>query len=72
MVSRLCRNNVNSDSSVNIYLYSILVSLLVGPYSDKYGRRPLLLVPLIGNIIAQIVYLVNVYYWVSLMMVVKV
>ena len=47
-----------------VYFCSILISLLVGPYSDKYGRRPLLLVPLLGFIVAQIIYLVNVYYWV--------
>ena len=43
---------------------SIIISLLIGPYSDKYGRRPLILIPLIGSIVAQIIYLVNVYYWV--------
>ena len=45
---------------------SIIISLLIGPYSDKYGRRPLLLIPLIGSIVAQIIYLVNVYFWVSM------
>ena len=47
---------------------SIIISLLIGPYSDKYGRRPLLLIPLIGHIVAQIIYLVNVYYWVRMLL----
>ena len=51
---------------LSIFFCSIIISLLVGPYSDKYGRRPLLLIPLLGFIVAQIIYLVNVYYWVRM------
>ena len=50
----------------HLFSCSILISLVVGPYSDKYGRRPLLLIPLLGLIVSQIIYLVNVYYWVRM------
>jgi len=41
----------------------ILISLIIGPLSDKYGRRPVLMIPLIGSVAAEVVYLLNVYYW---------
>jgi len=40
----------------------ILVALLVGPWSDLHGRKPVMLIPLIGDILASIIYIFNVYF----------
>ena len=48
---------------INLVCFSIIISLLIGPLSDKYGRRPVLLIPIIGHIIGQCSYLANVYFW---------
>ena len=50
--------------AIIIHFCSILISLFVGSYSDKFGRRPLLLVPLIGLIFSAFVYLSNIFFWV--------
>jgi len=41
----------------------ILMSIIIGPWSDKNGRKPVLLIPILGHIIAQFVYIANVYFW---------
>jgi len=56
-------------TTINLYytflsaLPCILVSLIIGPWSDRHGRKPVLLVPILGHIIAQFVYIANVYFW---------
>lgn len=39
---------------------TIIFTLFAGPLSDTYGRKPLLIVPLIGFFILNLVYLINV------------
>jgi len=64
--SNLVQENV---TDLNLYLTflcsvpTIIISMMVGPLSDKYGRRPLMLIPIIGHILAQVAYLLNVYFW---------
>ena len=50
LIEKVCRVDLNLGSEI-----CDDISLLVGPYSDKYGRRPLLLVPLLGLIVSQII-----------------
>jgi len=56
-------------TTINLYftflsaLPCILVSLIIGPWSDKNGRKPVLLVPILGHIISQCSYIANVYFW---------
>ena len=38
----------------NRNIFSIIISLMIGPLSDRYGRRPVLLFPMIGQIIGQV------------------
>ena len=45
--------------------FSILMSIIIGPWSDKNGRKPVLLIPILGHIVAQCVYIFNVYFWVG-------
>ena len=40
--------------------FSILFALFIGSYADKIGRRPLLMIPLVGFILSTLVYLVNI------------
>jgi len=40
-----------------------IMSMLIGPWSDQHGRKPVLLIPIIGHIIANCVYIFNVYFW---------
>eukprot|EP00090_Calanus_glacialis_P007645 TRINITY_DN16090_c0_g1_i1.p1 TRINITY_DN16090_c0_g1~~TRINITY_DN16090_c0_g1_i1.p1 ORF type:complete len:430 (-),score=74.64 TRINITY_DN16090_c0_g1_i1:348-1637(-) len=56
-------------TTINLYftflsaLPCILMSMMIGPWSDKNGRKPVLLIPILGHIIAQCVYMFNVYFW---------
>jgi len=49
----------------SIFLSSIpciLISMVIGSWSDRNGRKPVLIIPTIGSLAAQFVYMVNVYY----------
>ena len=54
-------------ASINMYLSiltaipAIIVSLFLGPWSDINGRKPLIIVPQIGTILAQSIYIMNQY-----------
>jgi len=56
-------------TTINLYftflsaLPCIFMSIIIGPWSDKNGRKPVLLIPILGHIIAQVVYIANVYFW---------
>eukprot|EP00092_Neocalanus_flemingeri_P012562 GFUD01013540.1.p1 GENE.GFUD01013540.1~~GFUD01013540.1.p1 ORF type:complete len:490 (+),score=71.29 GFUD01013540.1:897-2366(+) len=56
-------------TTINLYftflsaIPCILMSIIIGPWSDKNGRKPVLLIPILGHIIAQCVYIFNVYFW---------
>ena len=52
-------------SSMLAALPCILASSLLGPWSDTIGRKPIILIPMVGHIVAQIVFILNVYFWVS-------
>ncbi len=40
---------------------SIFFILFLGPWSDKHGRKPLLIVPMIGFIVATLIHMLNYY-----------
>ena len=42
---------------------TVLVTLLVGPLSDRFSRKPVILVSLGGYFLLNIVYIVNVYWF---------
>lgn len=47
------------------FLYSIpciLASMVIGSWSDRNGRKPILIIPMLGSIIAQVIYILNVYF----------
>ena len=41
----------------------IIFSLFVGPWSDKHGRRYLIILPLTGYILINVCFLINVIYF---------
>jgi len=43
-------------------LPSIVLALFIGPWSDKNGRKPLMLLPLLGFMVSTFVWILNVYY----------
>jgi len=43
-------------------LPSIVLALFIGPWSDKNGRKPLMLIPLLGFLVSTFVWILNVYY----------
>ena len=40
---------------------AIIVSLFLGPWSDVNGRKPLMIIPQIGTILAQFMFVINTY-----------
>ena len=61
----MSRKNVILDKTE--IAFSILFALFIGSYADKIGRRPLLMMPLVGHILSTIAYLVNINYWVCML-----
>jgi len=55
-------------STLNIYssliktIPSIFFVLFLGPWSDKNGRKPLMIVPIVGAIISTFVFILNDYF----------
>ena len=53
-----------------ITLYSTLISsvpcipssMILGSWSDKHGRKPILILPIIGSLLCQVAYLLNVFF----------
>ena len=54
-------------ASINMYLNiltaipAVIVSLFLGPWSDVNGRKPLMIIPQIGTILAQLMFVINTY-----------
>jgi len=55
-------------SQINMYmsilgsLPCMLVALFIGPWSDKNGRKPVMIIPMIGYILSTLCWLLNIYY----------
>ena len=47
--------------SIMSALPAVIVSLFLGPWSDVNGRKPLMIFPMIGTILTQVIYIVNTY-----------
>ena len=58
------KNNILDKTEI---AFSILFALFIGSYADKIGRRPLLIMPLVGNILSTIAFLVNINCWVCIL-----
>jgi MFS family permease len=41
---------------------AVLTSLFLGPWSDVHGRKPLMILPMIGTVINQFIYMANTYF----------
>ena len=52
-------SGVQMTNSILQNIPSLLCTLLAGPLSDTYGRKPLILVSLFGYVIANVVFLIN-------------
>ncbi len=53
------RPQVKAYSGMLQAVPGVVFTLLAGPLSDRYGRRPLLIAALAGYVILQLVFLVN-------------
>lgn len=42
---------------------AVIVSLFLGPWSDINGRKPLMVVPMFGTLVSQLVYIINTYFF---------
>ena len=55
-------------STLSIYITvihcvpSIFFVLFLGPWSDKHGRKPLMILPTVGYIISTLIYMANYYF----------
>ena len=41
---------------------AIIAGLFLGPWSDTNGRKPLIIIPMFGTILSQLVYIANTYF----------
>jgi len=41
---------------------SIVLALFIGPWSDKNGRKPVMLLPMFGYLVSGVIWILNVYY----------
>ncbi len=44
----------------------VLFTLMAGPLSDRYGRRPLLIISLAGYSLLQLIFLINAFWFTEL------
>jgi len=55
-------NVVMMWTSILTAIPSIVLVLFVGPWSDKNGRKPILVLPSVGIILSQFIWMLNVYF----------
>ena len=55
--------SLNMNLQILSALPSIFLGLFVGAWSDRNGRKPVILGPMLGYIISNLVWLINIYYW---------
>ena len=55
--------SLNMNLQMLTALPSIFLGLFVGAWSDRNGRKPVILGPMLGYILSNLVWLVNIYYW---------
>jgi len=56
---------LNMKLSMLTALPSIVLGLFVGAWSDRNGRKPVMLTPMVGYLISIGVWIANIYYWES-------
>ena len=56
-------SELNMIMSMLSALPCIVVALFIGPWSDKNGRKPVMLLPMFGYILSTLYYLLNIYYF---------
>ena len=55
-------STISMYQSVLTAIPAVIVSLFLGPWSDVNGRKPLMVVPMLGTILTQIIYILNTYF----------
>jgi len=55
--------SLNMNLQILSALPSIFLGFFVGAWSDRNGRKPVILGPMLGYIVANLVWLINIYYW---------
>eukprot|EP00088_Acartia_fossae_P028786 TRINITY_DN29620_c0_g2_i1.p1 TRINITY_DN29620_c0_g2~~TRINITY_DN29620_c0_g2_i1.p1 ORF type:complete len:482 (-),score=0.43 TRINITY_DN29620_c0_g2_i1:270-1715(-) len=53
---------VQMYTSILAAIPSIVIALFVGPWSDTNGRKPIMIFSILGTFLAELVWLLNVYY----------
>ena len=53
--------NLNMYLNILTAIPAIITGWVLGPWSDSYGRKPLMIIPLIGYSISQFVFIINTY-----------
>ena len=56
-------SELKTYEGVMMSLPAMIFSLYAGSYSDLVGRRPLLAVPFLGNILSYLCMLASLYWW---------
>jgi len=56
-------SELNMITSMLSALPCILVALFIGPWSDRNGRKPVMLIPMVGYILSTLYWLLNIYYF---------
>jgi len=46
-----------------VTLPTVIAPLILGPWSDRHGRRLVMVLPVLGHMVAILVYLANVFFW---------
>ncbi|VVC25040.1 Major facilitator superfamily,Major facilitator superfamily domain [Cinara cedri] len=58
-------SKINSWKPIIFYATPIMMIVFAGPWSDSHGRRrrPLIFLPIIGQVLTDILCILNVYFW---------
>ena len=56
---------LNTALSMLSALPSIVLALFIGPWSDRHGRKPVMLLPQLGYILSTLVWILNVHFMVG-------
>jgi len=53
-------SQINMGLNIFAAIPSIILALFIGPWSDKNGRKPLIILPIVGAILSNLVWILNV------------
>jgi len=55
-------SEINMYMSILSSIPCMVVALFIGPWSDRNGRKPVMVIPMIGYILSTLCWLLNIYY----------